>query len=178
GNSNDARYESFVGLVARHDRQVRSYIRSLMITGDGVDDVFQETMLECWKKFASFELSSGEEGGFGRWACAIARFKVLRRRRDAARDRLEFSDALFDQLAEEALDQLPHYKAQRRAIERCLSKMDASSQRLLLSIYRSGESVAKIAKETGEQTRRLYHRLENLRKGLLDCVTKQLLEGG
>ncbi len=49
--SRDARYAEFVSLLARRDHAIRRFVRSLLPSRDGVEDVMQETALECWNKF-------------------------------------------------------------------------------------------------------------------------------
>ena len=179
-SSREANYEDFVGLLARHDRAIRRFIRSLMFGPEGVDDVAQETALECWRKFAEFKGVDSEHPSqeFVRWACVIARYKVMSWQRDRSRDRLVFREQTLDRLAERALEQLETRQQERDAIERCLAKLPAEQQSLVLSVHAPGESVANIAATTGQKARRLYSRINVLRKRLLDCVKIQLASEG
>lgn len=178
GNSADreARYNKFVGLLARHDLAMRRFIRSLLPSREGVDDVMQETALECWKKFADFEASSTahESDEFIRWACVIARYKTLSWQRDKSRDRLVFRESVVEQLAEEAIKQIDQREKERVAIDACLGRLGDDQRRLVLSVHSPGESVAAIAAQTGEKARRLYSRVNVLRKRLLECVQQRL----
>lgn len=172
----EQQYGDFVALLARHDLAIRRFVRSLIPSRDGVEDVVQETALECWKKFADFQPDCPETAGdeFVRWACVIARFKVLSWQRDKARERLVFRDAVIEQLSLAALESLDQRDDERRAVEACLHKLPADQRRLVLSVHSPGESIARIAQETGEQARRLYSRVNALRAALLDCVQGQL----
>lgn len=182
-NSQDDRYHRFVGLLARNDQAIRRFIRSLLPSSQGVDDVVQETALECWRKFSDFESSdSGHpdqaQGSdeFIRWACVIARFKVMSCQRDWARDRLVFREHVLEQLAEAAFERIENRDLERMAVEQCLSQLAVESRRLLLSVYRPGDSVKRIARESGEKSRRLYSKMNGLRKQLLNCVERRLAE--
>ena len=170
-------YNEFVGLLARHDQSIRRFVRSLLPSREGVDDVMQEMALECWKKFDEFSPAgpdtSSEE--FVRWACVIARYKTLSWQRDKARDRLVFRESVVEQLAQAAMVNLDQQERERRAIEMCLNKLPADQRRLVLSVYSPGESIAMIATETGEKARRLYSKVNSLRKLLLECVTGQMM---
>ena len=172
----EARYNEFVGLLARHDQAIRRFIRSLLPAREGVDDVMQETALECWKKYDDFTPHDAEQAvdEFIRWACVIARYKVLSWQRDQARDRLVFREGVVEQLAAVAMEQLDKQVVERRAIESCLSKMQEDQRRLLLSVHSPGESIAQLAADTGEKARRLYSKVNVLRKRLLACVEQRL----
>ncbi|QDV61914.1 RNA polymerase sigma factor [Crateriforma conspicua] len=171
----DDRYADFVGLLARHDQAVRRFVRALLPTGDGVDDVMQETALECWRKYDQFSDTATEvDGEFTRWACVIARYKALSWQRDRARDRLVFRESVIEQLAASAELRLDRGDHEREAIERCLDQLPADQRRLLLSVHSPGESVARIASETGQRARKLYSVVQSLRKLLLRCVESRL----
>ena len=174
--SRERQYDEFVALLARHDLALRRFVRSLLPSRDGVDDVVQETALECWKKFGDFQPADAESAAdeFVRWACVIARFKVLSWQRDNARDRLVFREEVIEKLAHAATESLERREDERRAVDACLQKLPVDQQRLVLSVHSPGESIARIAKETGEQARRLYSRVNALRVILLECVERRL----
>jgi len=175
-NSREQCYTEYVTLLARHDQSIRRFVRSLLPSQEGVDDVMQETALECWKKFGEFTSVSSEDAvdEFIRWACVIGRYKALSWQRDRKRDRLVCRESVIERLADAALENLDCRDDERRALEACLTKMPGDQRRLILSVHSPGESIALIAAETGERARRLYSRLNALRKLLLDCVQQQL----
>jgi len=172
----ETRYNEFVALLARHDISIRRFVRSILPGRDGVDDVVQETALECWKKFSDFEPGSQEsaEEEFIRWACVIARYKALSWQRDRSRDRLVFRESVVECLARESMKALSREEEERLAIETCLNKMAPEQRRLVLSVHSPGESIAMIAAETGQEARRLYSKVNALRSQLLDCVRLHL----
>ncbi len=174
----DAKYQEFVSLLARHDQAIRRFVRSLLPSRDGVDDVMQETALECWRKFSDFSPRDPDDSvaEFVRWACVIARYKALSWQRDRARDRLVFRDRVVERLAEAAGDDLERQELERRAIEACLGELEGDQRRLVLSVYAPGQSVARIATETGVRSRRLYSVVNALRKRLLECVRRRIAE--
>lgn len=172
----DQEYDDFVRLLAISDESIRRFVRVLLPTRDGVDDVVQEAALECWKKFSGFHPSSteSESDEFVRWACVIARFKALAWQRDRSRDRLVFRDSVIEALSKSALESLDQGEKERGAIESCLSKLAEDQRKLVLSVHSPGESVARIAKESGIRARRLYSRINVLRSQLVECVSRQL----
>jgi RNA polymerase sigma-70 factor (ECF subfamily) len=147
-----------------------------MPSREGVDDVVQETALECWKKFADFAPASPEHATdqFIRWACVIARYKALSWQRDRGRDRLVFRKDVIKLLAKSALENVADYDREQNAVECCLQKLEDDQRRLVLSVHQPGESIARIAEATGTNARRLYHQVNSLRKQLLECVRLRL----
>ena len=172
----EQRYDEFVALLARHDLAIRRFVRYLLPSRDGVDDVVQEAALECWKKFADFQPVNADDAGdeFVRWACVIARFKALSWQRDKARDRLVFRESVIEKLSESASDSHSRHDEERRAVEHCLEELPTEQQQLLLSVHTPGESIARMAAATGEKARRLYSKVNALRAILLDCVGRRL----
>ena len=175
----DDPYERFVALFARHEPVLRGFVRSLLPTWRDVDDVMQEVGLTCWRKFASFgdETDVADEATqFIRWACVIARFEALRHRRNCARDRLIFNADVMALLADDAEARAATAEAERQAVQHCLGRLAEPERRLVLSIHTPGDSVAKIAADTGQKARRLYSKVNMLRSLIQDCV-QQRLEG-
>jgi len=172
----EQQYDEFVGLLARHELAIRRYVRALLPSPDGVDDVVQDTALECWKKYPGFQPADRNNASdeFVRWACVIARFKVLSWQRDKARDRLVFRESVIEQLSQSALESASGYDDERRAVETCLGELPADQRRLVLSVHSPGESIVQIARETGVKARRLYSKVNVLRTLLLACVERRL----
>lgn len=172
----EQRYSEFVALLARHDLSIRRFVRSLLPSSDGVDDVVQDTALECWNKFSEFKPVNDSESAeeFIRWACVIARYKAMGWQRDRARDRLVFRESVVERLAETALERVDRQAMEQSAVETCLAKLPEDQRQLVLSVYTPGQSIAALAKETGSAARRLYSRLNVLRKRLLSCVEQQI----
>lgn len=150
-----------------------------MPSRDGVDDVVQETALECWKKFDEFQPNSTESAAeeFLRWSCVIARYKALSWARDRSRSRLVFRESVIELLAENSLGAFKHRNDEQEALEACLKKLPSEQQRLVLSAHAPGESISRIAEEMGVKARRLYNKVNSLRTLLFDCVRRELSEG-
>ena len=174
--SRDGQYDEFVVLLTRNDLAIRRFVRFLLPTSEGVDDVVQETALECWKKYSEFQPVGDAQEEFARWACVIARYKAMSWQRDRSRDRLVFHDAVVEQLSQDALDIALSSSERQLAVEKCLDELPADQRRLVLSVHATGDSVAKIARETGQKSRRLYSTINSLRALLLTCVQRRLAE--
>jgi RNA polymerase sigma-70 factor (ECF subfamily) len=171
----DDQYDEFVSLLTRHERAIRGFVRSLLPSWQDVDDVMQETGLVCWRKFDSFH-TTDDSGEFARWACVIARFEVLRHRRNCARDRLVFDEDVIEVLAADAESRLNKAEAEREAVTHCLRELREPERRLLLSVHMPGDSVAQIAADTGQKARRLYSKVNVLRDLISQCLRMRLAE--
>jgi len=175
-SSRDQQYNQFVGLFVRNERAVRGFVRALLPSWADVDDVMQEVSLVCWEKFESFD-SAGSSDEFVRWTCMIARFEVLRHRRNYARDRLVLSEEVIEMLAVDAEIRLEEANNERSAVEVCLQQLGEIERRLLLSMHTPGDSIARIADELDQKARRLYSKVYALRNLLAECVRQRLAEG-
>ena len=171
------RYEQFIALIERHERAIRSVVRSMLPSSQDANDVMQEVCLACWHKFADFDPDRSEDAFF-RWACVIARFEVLKHRRKCARDRLVLSEETIQWLSADAEERVSRSELERQALEDCLGTLQPSDRRLILSIHVRGDSVAKIARQLGQNVRRLYSLVNVLRDRLGDCVRSKLADRG
>lgn len=163
----------FVQLFARSESSVRAYVRSLAWAGLDVDDLMQDVGLACWRKFSTFNAADGP-AEFVRWACVVARFEILKARRNVARDRLLLSESVIEQLATDAEDRFERAEQERKAVAGCLDRLDDSARRLVLAVHTPGDAVARVSEETGIAARKLYSKLDVLRAGLRRCVESRL----
>jgi len=130
GSARGAQYDRFVSLFARHEQAVRSFVRSLLPSWQDVDDVMQEIVLVCWRKFDAFEVSRSADE-LVRRACIIARFEALGHRRDCARDRRVFREGVIEDFAADAEARLKRAGVERKTVERRPRELPASERRLL-----------------------------------------------
>ena len=172
----EQQYDRFVSLLARNEPSVRAFVRSLLPSAQDTHDVMQEIGLACWHKFDQFS-HDGTQEDFVRWCCVIARFEVLRHRRNHARDRLVLSEDIIRLLANDSEARIERAQAERVALEDCLQKLNEPERRLLLSVHTRGDSVARIAGELKQNTRWLYTKLNALRDLVSECVQRHTAIG-
>ena len=125
-----SRYESFTRLFLRNEGKVRAFVRAMMTSDVGVDDVVQEVAIEAWRTFS--KLKKSEE--FGLWACEIARYEVLKWRRKHARGRLVFSEQTLNLLADADLKNVEQRERERSALDWCLQKLSDAQRTLVMSV--------------------------------------------
>ena len=120
-------HESFVRALTRCERVIRAYIRGAGISRpEDVDEITQEVSLIAWQKFDHLE----NVDEFPRWACVIARYRVLEFRRKRFRDRLVLDDKVFELLVKEALEETDRNEAILRHLERCLEELPPTSRKV------------------------------------------------
>lgn len=160
-------HESFVRALARYERVIRAYVRGAGISRpEDVDEIVQEVSLIAWQKFEQLK----DVTEFPRWACVIARYRVLEFRRNRFRDRLLLNEKVFDLLLQEALDETEQQDARLRKLERCLNELPPASRKLVQAAYEPGASIDELAHSVGKQANALYQQLWRLRQILRKCV--------
>jgi RNA polymerase sigma-70 factor (ECF subfamily) len=163
-------HEDFLRLFLRHEGELRAFIRACLPCAADVDEVMQEVSLVAWRKFASLE----DKTQFGRWACLIARFEVLKHRRTHARDRLVLDEDIIEKLAEEAAEEAPRRSRQLVALDHCVAKLPRERRELALAAYAPGVSIRDLAAQLGRTEGSLYQLLARIRQELLHCVERTL----
>ena len=165
--------EAFLKEFAPHHDRLFAYLFSLLPHRPDAEDVFQRTSLILWQKFDQWQPGTD----FLAWACGVAFYEARNFIRVASRDRLRFSDALLDTLAQERAATLRRRDDRVAALQECLKKLDQGERELLQKAYVDEESIRELARRDGQAAQTLYNRLNLVRKQLLRC-TDLRLEGG
>jgi RNA polymerase sigma-70 factor (ECF subfamily) len=158
--------------MTRSQDRLYAYIRTLLPRAEAAREVLQETNVILLRK--ADQLAEGQP--FEAWACSIAYHEVLSYRRDNARDRHVFDDALLLELAAgaEPLSQAPDDRAE--ALENCLERLSGKERAMLSSRYADGGSVNALAETEGRPARTIATQLFRIRQMLLDCVEHKLAD--
>src|SRR5215475_13284160 len=107
-------------LMVRHQRQILSYIYSLVPNRHDAEDLLQETSLVICEKFAEYQSNTN----FLAWACQIAFWRVRAARQKYARSKLIFDDEVLQAVGHTAINLSVELNARHAALERCLKKLD------------------------------------------------------
>jgi RNA polymerase sigma-70 factor, ECF subfamily len=162
----------FTQLLSRHEPVVRAYLRTLVATAASVDELMPEVALVAWRKFSTLT----DPEGFPQWACVIARYEVLRWRRDKARDRLVLDEDVFAKLADEGQTSTTTSERQLTALEGCLQKLPGDRRDLMLACHTPGITTRDMARRTGRKEDALYQLVRRLRHQLHCCIESTLLQ--
>lgn len=159
------------GLFLRNIDAIRGFIRALVRDPFLADDVLQETFLTVARKAEVFE----EGTDFLKWACAIARLKVLEAKR---------RDAGICPLPDEVMESLmashePEWTDERcELLQGCIAELPASMRRMVELRYASSRKPGEIARLVGWTVEAVYVALSRARSNLRDCVERKLNKEG
>ena len=166
--------EEFITLLLQHEPTVRAAIRAVIHRPEDVDEVMQAVSLVAWRKFDSLT----DREGFGRWACVIARYEVLKFLRGRARDRFVLDESLMERIFAEAEAEDAVRRRRLSLLERCIEKLSADRRSLILQAYTPGRTIRSIAETMGRSEDSLYQLLRRLRLDLRRCVELALVVEG
>lgn len=160
------------GLFLTHIDLIRGFIRALVRDRHLADDVLQETFLTVAKKAENFEHGTN----FPRWACAVARLKVLEAHRKEKGNLLFLSEEAIEALSasDEALDT----DCRAELLEDCIDDLPPSMKRSVELRYVGDHKPAEIARLIGWSAEAVYVALSRARTLLRQCVERKILETG
>lgn len=158
--------DDFAELLVCNQRRVFAYIVTLLSNRDDAEDVFQNTCLILWKKWAEYD----PRRDFFAWACGIAHNEarnILRKKRPP---RLYLSEDVMAQVAETRLkaDRLLELRGQY--LSQCIEKLADVQRKLVEKCYLGDTPINRLAEELGISPAALTMRLQRIRKTLFECI--------
>jgi len=152
--------------------QDRLYAYILALLGDPIaaEDVLQETNLAATEQMED----AAHVADFTGWVFGVARNHVQDHRRRQARQRLLYSDALLDLLAEELPAATTQLSERQLALRGCLAALPCEQRELILRRYRPGETVQRLAAELKRTVGVISQTLYRIRLALLQCIQGKL----
>ncbi|MCE9568019.1 MAG: sigma-70 family RNA polymerase sigma factor [Planctomycetes bacterium] len=162
----------FVTQITRSQRQLHSFILSMVWNPAEADDVLQETNLVLWEKVSEFDAGRP----FLPWAMQFAQFQALAWLKRRRRQRLVFDDDLARLLADDAIQEELTFEDRREALATCLQKLPAEQRDLIARRYEPEGSVNAIATAGGTSPKAVSDRLRRIRHTLLQCIQRTLRE--
>jgi RNA polymerase sigma-70 factor (ECF subfamily) len=172
--SDDAvRKREFADLLRQHQSRLFGYIHSLVRNLSDADDLFQQTTLVLWKKFADYDRTRS----FLSWACGVARFEIANFLRSRSRQQLYFTDEL-NLLLIEAQEELKQdeMESRREALAKCTSKLRVNDKKLLEDCYGDEARVSAVAEREGRSPQSVHNSLRRIRRALFECIRRTLAQ--
>jgi RNA polymerase sigma-70 factor, ECF subfamily len=161
----------FERLLRQYHKQLLGYIYSLVRDLADAEDLFQQTVLILWKKFATFD----RQYSFLAWGCGIARLEVSNYLRVRRRNRLYFSDDLNLLLAEAHADvRGEDFESRQEALRACVQKLRERDRELVKSCYGIAHGVMQVAAATGRSAPSVHNSLRRIRRALYECIERTL----
>lgn len=167
--SREELFRRFTGMRAG----VLGYLRVLVRDAHLAEDLFQETCLVVLRKLETFDPA----GDLGAWARAIALNLARNALRKERYVHLMTSPGLAEAIDRAYVDGAPDEEGERSArlehLAHCMGQVEVRQRRLLDLRYRAGESLERIARETGRSSGAVQVALSRLRQFLLKCIERQ-----
>lgn len=160
------------GLFLAHINVIRGFIRALVRDRHLADDVLQETFLTISRKAGEFEAGTN----FPRWACAVARLKVLETLRRERGNPLFLSEAAVEALA--ASGEVPENDVRAELLDGCIGQLPPAMKRAVELRYEGDLKPAEIARMIGWTAEAVYVALSRARAMLRDCIERKILKTG
>ncbi|MBL9093109.1 MAG: sigma-70 family RNA polymerase sigma factor [Planctomycetaceae bacterium] len=163
--------ETYVRLVSRHDRELATYVYSLVGHGADAEDVLQEVKVTLWKQFAKFEPGTN----FLAWARKIATNQVLNyRRSEKRRPTAPFDEQFIEAVAAEIDRRAEALDGRSSALKTCLAKLPEVDRKIVVWRYYDDCGIEEIAAKTRRSTEAVYQVLSRIRNKLSECVSRQV----
>lgn len=157
-------------LFVEHHMRIKGFVFALLPDFALADDVVQETFLTITRKAPKFELGTD----FLKWACSIARFKVMEARRAAAKDIRTLSDSTMELLASAPAAAADDLRADH--LKQCLARLSPKAREAIDLRYHEDRSPAQIAEKLGWTAESAYSVLSRTRTFLRVCIEQRMKE--
>ncbi len=163
------RDEEFVRLYTENRGRLLAYIGTLIPHWHDAEEVLQQTFLALQEQLDARE----PPHDFFRWACGVARHKVIDYRRRQRRWRQVFSEVALQKLSETHMACSDLIERRRLAMRQCVAKLPPSDRRVIEHYYLQGQTTAaEVAAELGRSKNTVLKALIRIRKLLRLCVDR------
>ncbi|MBC8378243.1 MAG: hypothetical protein H8E62_03625, partial [Planctomycetes bacterium] len=115
---------------------------------------------------------------FAAWGLKVAHYCILDYRKKKAKDRLVFSENLFQQISEIAKEKQDKTDDRIRHLRDCIGKLKSRDQHLLKSRYEMDCNAKNLAVQLDRSIQYVYKHLAKIHHSLNLCVKRALREEG
>ncbi|MCM8532269.1 MAG: sigma-70 family RNA polymerase sigma factor [Lentisphaeraceae bacterium] len=162
--------EAFSKLYLENQRLIYSYIFSTVANKAVADDIFQETGVTLWKKFATFQ----EGTSFLHWAKAIAKFKLKEYWRKIGRDKLVLCEDLSNEIHEQQSQMHDGLNKRQRQLQYCIESLPSNNREIVQKFYQEKKTADELSTLTGRSIFAIRKSIHKIRKKLFDCIDQNL----
>ncbi|MCM8538335.1 MAG: sigma-70 family RNA polymerase sigma factor [Lentisphaeraceae bacterium] len=164
----------FVADIAGVQRQLHTYIYTLIGHRQDTEDILQEVNYVMWRKAHTFKAGTN----FRSWAHTIALFQVkaFRKKMYRMNQRKWLETELIEMLAEESRQGKEFISSRFDALENCIQALPEDRKKLVAERYSPGGCVNDIASELGKAPKAVSETLRRIRHVLERCITDKLSE--
>ncbi len=122
------------------------------------------------RKFAEYDPSKA----FLPWAMGVAKFAILGSRRDSARSRLVFDEALLERISNSFLEIAPALREEESHLDHCLTKLAPEARRMVRLRYYDLLDSREIARVLDKSEVAIRVGLLRIREQLRKCIESQI----
>lgn len=133
-------------------------------------EVLQRTNLVIWQKATDYQPGTSFEA----WTFTIARFQLMAWRKTQSRNRLVFSDTVYEQIDGKVKPSEDEDDARVDALKDCVKQLNVDESKLLEQRYREDRPLATIASTMNMSLDAIGMRLSRIRKKLGKCIQQKL----
>lgn len=157
-------------MLTAHQRDLYSYINTLLMGDIATSDVLQDTNLDLWKRWHDFDFNRA----FLPWAYSFAYQRVQAYRKSQSRSRLVFSDGVLQAISEAYISDTFSADSRLSALQGCIDKLGDDQKHLIRERYAGRVSVKMLAARLGSNASQISARLYRIRQALAKCVETTL----
>jgi RNA polymerase sigma factor (sigma-70 family) len=157
-------------LVRENTSMLTAYLGSLLVDKNSVDDLFQEVMIEAWRRHDDCDLSKP----FGPWLRGIASRVVMAEHRRGNKVPQLLSDEVrlaiseqFENIDSKAGDT---WEQRAAAVRECIDALSVDGKKIVLQRYLDGQSAREIATSRELQIGACKKLLQRARGQLVQCL--------
>lgn len=162
----------FLSLLMANQRRINSYILSVVPNFSDADDIMQETISVMWRKFDGFEIGTD----FAGWGLKVAHYCILDYRKKKSKDKLVFSESIFQQINEIAKETQDDTDDRITHLRQCIEKLKSTDQRLLKARYELNYNANSLAVQLDRSVQYIYKHLARIHHALNLCLKRAFRE--
>ena len=146
------------------------FILKRLADRDQTLEVLQRANLVIWQKAADYRPGTSFEA----WTFTIARFQVMAWRKNLARNRLVFSDTVYEQIDGKTESSEVDEDTRVSALKECVKQLNVDESKLLEQRYLEDLPLATIASTMNMSLDAIGMRLSRIRKKFGKCIQQNL----
>ncbi len=158
--------EAFRRLFLRYQAGLVRYLERMLHNLEKAEEVFQETMIEVWKKAKSFDGRSSP----ATWVYSIARHKAMDRLRQKGEELVDPEEFSHIPNTQPDVSQIVEQKDLAEKIQKVLKRLSQVHREVIELTYYQGYSIEEIAKITGCPEGTVKTRMFNARRQIKELL--------
>lgn len=163
--------EHFTQLWTQAQSTVACFVHTSIRDRGHAEDLLQEIAMTLLRKFTDYD----PKKAFLPWAMGVAKFAILGSKRDYARSRLVFDEALLERISNTFLEIAPAQREEEEFLDICLTKLAPKALRLVRLRYYDSLDLREIARVLGTSEVAIRVGLLRIREQLRKCIESQFL---